>query len=363
MSRVFALAALLVAPAFGSDTKLPSTRKRLMTLQRYYVLAVALACVVLQAGRARAVSLADLLAGQSLETMGFVFSDWALEENSGTTVVDPSLIQVRTDPDFVIVVFDAEASKALLVEAGETIVLRVSYQVSAPLPISGATLWCCAGGTSGFGFAQIRLDVVIETDAGPVELDNAGQHNLVFSPRSPSHVDTRIALTSSANPWSHAHLSRFYTNLTPVGECGDALDNDSDGLTDLADPGCADTWDLDEHALALTCDDGVDNDGDGWADYLAAGGGDPACASPTSLRENPQCQDGINNDYSPGIDFDGGASLNGGVPISTPDRQCVGMPWRNSEAVGAGCGLGFELVFLAPLLARLTRRRAEPRSG
>ena len=140
-------------------------------------------------------------------------------------------------------------------------------------------------------------------------------------------------------------------------ECDDGLDNDGDGLTDLADPGCADASDLDEHAPTLPCDDGADNDGDGWADYLAAGGGDPACASPTSPRENTECQDGINNDWSTGIDFDGGASVNGGVPLSTPDRQCVGKPWRNSEAISQTCGLGFELVFLAPLLARLTRRR------
>ena len=37
---------------------------------------------VLQAGRAGAVPLSDLFAGQSLETpLGFVLSDWTLDEN------------------------------------------------------------------------------------------------------------------------------------------------------------------------------------------------------------------------------------------------------------------------------------------
>jgi formylglycine-generating enzyme required for sulfatase activity len=142
-----------------------------------------------------------------------------------------------------------------------------------------------------------------------------------------------------------------------VPECSDGLDNDGDGLIDLADPGCADLSDLDEHSPTLPCDDGADNDGDGLVDYRAAGGGDPPCASPTSPREKTECQDGINNDYGAGIDFDGGASLNGGVPLSTPDPQCVGRPWRNSEAIGPACGLGFEIALIAPLLARLMRRR------
>ena len=118
----------------------------------------------------------------------------------------------------------------------------------------------------------------------------------------------------------------------------------------------------------LVCDDGNDNDGDGKADFLAAGGGEPGCYNALSPTENPQCQDGKNNDGATGIDFDGGASLdldhNGSIDatfnaatpaVGAPDPQCIGKPWANKERTG--CGLGFELVFLAPLLSRLARKR------
>ena len=48
--------------------------------------------------------------------------------------------------------------------------------------------------------------------------------------------------------------------------CSDGLDNDGDGLTDLADGGCADPSDTAETAFDQICDDGLDNDGDGLRD-------------------------------------------------------------------------------------------------
>jgi hypothetical protein len=105
---------------------------------------------------------------------------------------------------------------------------------------------------------------------------------------------------------------------------------------------------------ATACSDGLDNDADGYTDSPS----DPGCRSGTSTLERTQCQDGLNNDHAAGIDFDGGASLNGGVPLSTADPQCVGRPWRNTEAAATGCGLGFEVALaLLPLAAR--RRRGK----
>ncbi len=114
---------------------------------------------------------------------------------------------------------------------------------------------------------------------------------------------------------------------------------------------------------ATACSDGLDDDGDGQVDTA-----DPGCQAPTSVRENPQCQDGLDNDGATGIDFDGGASLdldqdgfvdaqfNPATPaVGAADPQCVGAPWKNRERAGT-CGLGFELVLLAPLLFRRTRR-------
>jgi len=61
--------------------------------------------------------------------------------------------------------------------------------------------------------------------------------------------------------------------------------------------------------LQRQCADGWDNDGDGWKDYPA----DPQCKHPSGFRE--------------------------------------------ASPSDAGCGLGFELVFLMPLLMRLRGRR------
>jgi hypothetical protein len=87
---------------------------------------------------------------------------------------------------------------------------------------------------------------------------------------------------------------------------------------------------------ALLCADGIDNDGDGRTDYPA----DRGCrdAGPLAL-ESPACQDGIDNDRDSYRDF-------------PADRECAAS-WGTRE--GGACGLGAELIVLAPLLA--TRRR------
>jgi hypothetical protein len=153
-----------------------------------------------------------------------------------------------------------------------------------------------------------------------------------------------------------------------VQGCSNGVDDDGDGRVDYpADPGCASLSDGSERSAAIVCDDGVDNDLDGFADYYADENGDGisdppgdiGCQGPGSLRENPQCSDGLNND--PGqdalIDWDGGASAGVPPPQQTaPDPQCTLRPWKNSEPK-SGCGIGFELALLAPLLARATRRR------
>lgn len=54
---------------------------------------------------------------------------------------------------------------------------------------------------------------------------------------------------------------------TVVEACGDGIDNDHDGWTDLQDHGCSALSDTDEGGYSDTaCNDGVDNDGDGYVD-------------------------------------------------------------------------------------------------
>jgi hypothetical protein len=140
-------------------------------------------------------------------------------------------------------------------------------------------------------------------------------------------------------------------------DCVDGIDNDGDGATDrvnpVGDPGCESLADPSEHARRWVCDNGIDDDGDGLADHPA----DPGCNNLIAPTESPQCQDGLNNDGKPGIDFDGGASVNGGVPLDAPDPQCAGRAWWNQEAKSSFCGLGFESVLVLGPLAWLRARR------
>ena len=81
-------------------------------------------------------------------------------------------------------------------------------------------------------------------------------------------------------------------------QCGDTLDNDSDGFADLADPDCFSVLD-DSEATYPQCGDGGDNDSDGLVDYPA----DPGCSSAADVNENFQCNDGLDNDSDTFIDL------------------------------------------------------------
>jgi hypothetical protein len=96
------------------------------------------------------------------------------------------------------------------------------------------------------------------------------------------------------------------------------------------------------------CNDGVDNDGDGLTDAA-----DPGCASPSSPREDPECDNGIDDDGDGLVDFDGGRSANHGVALAQPDPGCTSASQRRETGA---CGLGFE-AGIAIVLIRLRLRK------
>jgi hypothetical protein len=92
---------------------------------------------------------------------------------------------------------------------------------------------------------------------------------------------------------------RFRVTTEGAPQCRDEMDNDGDGLVDLADPGCAQPDDLDETDPdpLPACGDGIDNDGDLLIDYPE----DPECSAAGGTREARLCQ----NDYDEIIEVTG----------------------------------------------------------
>ncbi|MDP2339482.1 MAG: hypothetical protein Q8O67_00880 [Deltaproteobacteria bacterium] len=93
-----------------------------------------------------------------------------------------------------------------------------------------------------------------------------------------------------------------------VTACADGLDNDNDGVIDLADIGCSSEFDTGERSSggSFPCDNGIDDDSDGLTDFtLPGGGGDPGCNSvgDSSERGTAVCDDGIDNDGDTLSDF------------------------------------------------------------
>jgi hypothetical protein len=139
---------------------------------------------------------------------------------------------------------------------------------------------------------------------------SAPQNWLVSFENNPPVVDSAILVSSAAGDLTTYYdmsdedldatkgIFNWYFSAggAPVPRCSDGGDNDGDGLTDLADPGCADASDDDEtDPLVPLCSDGFDNDGDGMTDLA-----DPGCSSAADDDEaillEPRCSDGVDND-------------------------------------------------------------------
>lgn len=108
-------------------------------------------------------------------------------------------------------------------------------------------------------------------------------------------------------------------------KCSNTLDDDSDGLIDMADPGCTSTTDNDEFNPKEQCSDTLDNDSDGLTDYP----NDPGCTSASDNDEfnvtPPQCNNNIDDDNDGLKDYPtdpGCTSITDNDEFNPPATQC-----------------------------------------
>ncbi len=165
--------------------------------------------------------------------------------------------------------------------------------------------------------AALVAECLAPADAAPAPLPHTLLDDHFPAPEDAAAASTlpalgRIALPDGA-PWRLAmapdgrtlyatHAARPYLSVVDVQTgsetrillaraCADGIDNDGDGLTDAADPGCGATAGLAESAFesGAACTNGIDDDGDDFIDL-----DDPGCIDPVTYT--PACADGIDND-------------------------------------------------------------------
>lgn len=132
--------------------------------------------------------------------------------------------------------------------------------------------------------------------------------------------------------WDDPNCTSLDDDSERAARCDDGDDNDGDDATDYPfDPGCASREDTNETdpTTAPACANGVDDDSDGTRDW-ALGAGDPGCASAGDNSERdpdgPQCDNGIDDDMTAGIDCC--------AKFPTGDADCT-SPLDNNEDVPA----------------------------
>ncbi|MEX2196615.1 MAG: hypothetical protein WD844_15140 [Thermoleophilaceae bacterium] len=194
-----------------------------------------------------------------------------------------------------------------------------------PLPVAG-----CADGTPDSAFTPLAPLASIVCNAD----DSAGTGEALAQAGVPYGVREALSIfaleaggtalvkatTSASESRAEAPGGGGPTTPTDTPECSDGIDNDGDGLIDLADPDCDSPTDDSESGSSgpggpgtdretrgeTECSDGRDNDGDGLIDL-----DDPDCESRSDDSEDgsardsgaPECSDGIDNDGDGEIDF------------------------------------------------------------
>jgi len=149
-----------------------------------------------------------------------------------------------------------------------------------------------------------QLTWTVAVDANVVDIQANGKV-ITLIPVTLGTTQIDLTLTDETQLSDTASFTLIISQLVIPPQCDDGIDNDGDGLIDLADPGCVDVNDDDEaDPVAFpACSDGVDNDGDGLIDLA-----DPGCADAIDDDETdpvvlPACSDGVDNDGDGLIDL------------------------------------------------------------
>jgi DNA-binding beta-propeller fold protein YncE len=190
--------------------------------------------------------------------------------------------------------------------------------------------------------SQVLGGVVTECDLVVKGTVSGAPRGWRFVPGSSNYQSDR----ASEAAYSQAQLDGIadagsaltYTCAPPGSGLRMGIDEDLDGFFD-ADERDAFTSPSNAGSAPGACNDAVDNDGDGLVDLADAG-----CRHGAWNIENPECNDGVNNDADGLVDL--------------LDPQCTAAYLK--VEVAQSCGLGFELAFLLPplMLLRARRRRA-----
>jgi glucose/arabinose dehydrogenase len=185
--------------------------------------------------------------------------------------------------------------------------------------------------TTALRIAPATVALSFETDPPGLALSIGGQ--AVTAPAAVAAIVGATASVHAPSPQTLGGQLQVFSSWSDGGAQGHLV----------AAPETPASWTA--HFVTIpACNDGLDNDGDGQTDYPA----DVGCRDAGWANEAPACDDGLDNDGDGKRDWDGAGA-------GAPDPQCT-SPWKRMEdGGGRACGLGFELVFLAPLALRLRR--------
>lgn len=152
----------------------------------------------------------------------------------------------------------------------------------------------------------------------------------------------------STSGWTLTGGWKIYAETPPEteksfnGPCDNGIDDDGDGMTDLADPGCEDRGDPSEFEPSA-CGDGNDNDGDTLTDLA-----DPDCSS--SADDNERFTGAIAFDH-PVLGTDGNRKAPYGYflqrPPSIPAFIPIGGELEQSSATSPATLIPTQLEFLS----------------